>query len=545
MRLSNSFPAILLAGTAFLLSACSSEFINTRPDDISDLAPDYGVVAVQVTNSRERLSPWLQSWTAAHVVSLDNPENKFLLSPAGSGLLGSQFFIGVLPPGRYRIYNLQSYRFEHGIEAEIEAPVPANLGTFRVEAGQLTSLGTVMTIRLGAVKIKNRVHLAHAFSRYAERENFKPFIKEATPELHAALGDRVHGWDVGLESLHRELSSVILDFIRATNFQWLGDGEIAATGPMGSVFVRRGRADWHRIDTGATQQITAITKTNRGYVIVGERGLVMQAETLDGEWRTFPGPGQQVAIKDVVSMENGRLYAFTSEPDRCAALLVSPDFLDWERVFDVPQGRYIEPGLCPLRSGRLPDDRIVIFGGKQRVVLDNQGQILERGESMIMHYFKNQPNGASIAHRHGAWAVDRLGYSFNGGETWNDPLDDWPNETDRPGAEGNLLVLPDGRSWRMSYKGYSHKLTKKVAYEEEPRLRLLGKDGKIQHWGEKVEPQCTQLLPQISTEERIFVQCHDGRLIVTEDGGESWTEDFVPGGDTQLEEAFDRSEFVI
>lgn len=99
------------------------------------------------------------------------------------------------------------------------------------------------------------------------------------------------------------------------------------------------------------------------------------------------------------------------------------------------------------------------------------------------------------------------------------------------------MILSDGRSIALSYKGYVDDFSRRILYEKQPRLRTANTQGEITRWGEKVDAHCSFLLPEISTEHRIFVLCQGGSLIVTEDGGQSWAYDFVPGGNTEAGDA--------
>lgn len=547
MSFSASARATFVAALTLLLLACSTGF-DTRPGDLSTLPEDYGVVVVQFTNNTDRLNPKLNGWTGAHVARIDQPDNHFLLKPAGSGLIGSRIFVGALPPGRYRFHNLVSQWPERGQpRVWMEAPATDNLGSFRIEPGQLTSLGTVLYQPMGAVRENGRWKRTHTFIRYDQEEVFDRFMRDATPDLYERLGGRIHSWDIARgENVHEQLADTIRRFAVGTGYHWLGDGEIAMTGPIGSVFRREGPGQWRRIETGVNHQLTAMVRTGSGYVVAGERGLVMHADSLDGEWRVLAGPGRRFGIEWMGRMDNGSLYAIAYEGRNCTLFHVDQDLSEWRPIL-AGVGFWDDGDLpCWMRAGAMPDDGLVVFEGKRRVQLDNQGRIQLEEDSKRISIYRDQPNGVGIAVRGAGWTrPDHQIYTFDGGATWHNTTRDWPTESDRIGEVGIMLVLPDHRALALSYKGYVDEFTKRVLFEKEPRLRLANADGKVVHWGEKVDAHCRHLLPEISTEQRIFARCSTGRLIVTEDLGETWTDDFVPGEGTELDEAIDLSEPTI
>ena len=548
MHLPTTARAITLAGLAFFVFACSSGF-DTRPRDLDSLPSDYGVVVLQVTNNADELGHRLDTWTGAHVTRVGEPGSHFLLKPAGSGLISSRIFIGALPPGRYRIQNLISEWPQHSKpQVWMEAPAQNHLGTFRLEPGQLTSLGTVLFQPLGAVEEDGRWKRVHMFLRYDSEERFDQFMDHATPDLAERLGERVHGWDIGRnDQAHHELADRVSEFAIGTEYHWLGDGEIAMTGPIGAVFISEAAGQWRQIETGVNHQLAAMAKTSEGYVVAGERGLVLRTDETGGNWEELPGPGLMTAVEWLQQMNNGSFYAIGRGDERCVLFHVTEDFSRWKPVLEVEDWfdwRVPTDRPCQIHTASMAGDRIVAFDGQRRIEFDNQGNMQLEEQSKRWTLFTEQPNGVSIA------VPDTLGseyksqvYTLDGGASWSDTARDWPAESDRLGEVSIMYLLPDGRAMAFSYKGYVDDFSKRVLYEKQPRFRLSNVDGDIVRWGEQIESYCRNLLPEISTEERMFARCSDGSLIVSEDGGESWNEDFEPGeGNEELSsEAFENT----
>ena len=528
--------AFLFTGLALFLSGCSSGFIETRPDDLRDLPKDYGVVAIQVVNNIDLLSPYRFSWRGAHVLDLDTPSRRFRLKPVDSGLIGSRVFIGAMPPGSYRIYNLRSRLRVGGRTEYYDAAVGRVLGTFRIESDRLTNLGTVAFQPLDRLDADGHLVREASVIRYDEDENFRSFISEATPRLDRKLPSQTLGWEPDdQQQKHRQYASIVDSLTPGSTFHWLDGGEIAMTGPLGAVFLREGPSQWRRIKTGFSHQLLAMTRTREGYAVAGERGLVMHADALAGEWETVQGPGLMTAVEWIDQMENGTLYVVARRGEICTLYHVTEGFSQWQPIVvnGAPGGLHTG-ALCAMHARKISGERLLLFDNSKRIILDGQGKILSEGRGDLFSAFRTQPNGVALALAQGGtpfWSAQLNSTDY--GESWHQAPRDWPTESPDLFANGAVMILSDGRSIALSYKGYVDDFSRRILYENQARLRIANTEGEIVRWGEKVDAHCNFLLPEISTEHQIFVLCQGGSLIVTEDSGQSWTYDFMPGGNTE------------
>lgn len=422
MRFPSHLSAFLFTGLAFLVSACSSGFIETRPDDLRDLPKDYGVVAIQVVNNIDLLSPYRSSWRGAHVLDLDTPSRRFRLKPVGSGLIRSRIYIGALPPGSYRIYNLRSRLRVGGRTQHFDAAVGRVLGTFRIETDRLTNLGTVAFQPLDRVDADGHLVREASVIRYDEDEGFRSFLSEATPRLDRNLDDQTLSWEPNdQQRIHKQYASIVDSLTPGSRFHWLDGGEIAMTGPLGAVFIREGPSQWRRIKTGFTHQLLAMTRTQEGYAVAGERGLVLHADALAREWETVQGPGLMTAVEWIDQMENGTLYAVARRGEICTLYHVAEGFSQWQPiVVNGAPGGLDTGALCAMHASKISEERLLLFDNSQRIILDDQGKILSGDKGDLFSAFRTQPNGVAMALPHGGtpfWSAQLN--TTNNGESWN------------------------------------------------------------------------------------------------------------------------------
>jgi hypothetical protein len=130
-------------------------------------------------------------------------------------------------------------------------------------------------------------------------------------------------------------------------------------------------------------------------------------------------------------------------------------------------------------------------------------------------------------------------YSRDGGKNWETMQRPGAAERERPSTRHFHYILPNGGSLAFTHRGGTNSRGTRIVYEDNPRLREASEDGSILRWGTAVEPTCTGLVPSISTEERLFSWCDDGRVLISEDQGASWQVDFSPGTEDAEASDFD------
>ena len=518
----------LMVFALLALSACqTSSLIQTRADDPDNLPEDYGLVAFKVISNTDRLAPSLRNWTGAFAVDLNDPENRYLLTAGGTGLNTSRVFVGAMPPGEYGIFMLQSLRRTGDGSTWLNARVPRSLGNFRVEEGHLTNLGTLVYQPLGKFGEGRDQANLYVIARFDDDEPLEAYVAESFPEAWAGLhGDQLLGWEPdGNHEGRSEMADRLRRFARGIEPHHLMDGQMVMTAPMGQIRVREGEGSWRRIDTGQNRHLGTLTLHGEGYLAGGERGLILQAPTLEGPWQLLPGPSTQENIIWLYSDPVGGVVALTEQEREVRLYAVSPDFSSWRTVAEIdnrPPPGY--PGvLLKVSAARTSDGRVVVHGGRQRLVYDLISGEIERDERHDYYRFHRQPDGTFVAVPGHWWTgVANPVFSVDDGLSWTtlQPIreaESWP----RPALP---IVLAEDRFAMISHRIESHPQARRRRYSDEFNARVGSTDA-IVHWGEPLEKGCNRLVPEFSSLDHLFVACEDGRLMVSRDEGRTWSLD--------------------
>lgn len=531
MRCHSLLPVAIIGFLLLFVSACSDPLTETRPDLVDEIPENAGLVAVQVINNTNRIGPYLRNWTEVFVVDLNDPEIRYRLRPSNTGLIDSQVFIGALPPGDYRIFNLHSLiRGEYTVW--MNAPISRDLGRFRVERNILTSLGTIVYQPLGEVEVDRATKKLYTVARVNELEDLTEFVRDAFPVQYEQVAvQAILGWEPDPhEQSHDELAQKVRAFAFGMEPHRTSDGLNVMTGKLGQIFVRRGEADWLRVDTGYSHQLLAFVAHENGFIASGERGLVLAADHLEGPWSVLPGPGSQEAVYWMTALGNGNFMALAlASGDNAVRLyLIDSSFSTWKPVFQFdykPERTF--SGETMVRALHAANDNIILFADQRRVILNEHGDIVDDSGGRSLHSYALQPDGMLVARpyrSHGG--AGRIFVSDDKGETWVTlPYNGAEERRTLP----SLPVMEGNDAWLMSIRRIEDRPSGRVQYAEHPSLRRSNPDGEISEWGAYVDEGCARLLPALSTPDQIFLMCEDGRILLSTDRGQSWSVDFKPG----------------
>lgn len=535
-----NIPARLAAlGILFLLvSACEPDpFLETRPDRLNEIPDDAGLLAVHVINNLVELHSRLDTWTEVYVVDMNDTSKQYRLRPSGKGLINSRVFIGALPPGDYRIFNLRSYARHSDAEYWINAPLDGGLGTFRVEQGHFTSLGTVVYQPLGETEVDGRMQRLYTVVRVHEQENLESFVIEAFPRMFDdTAGKLILGWNPDeFPDTRTETAERVRAFAVGTETFQTSSGEVIMTGTLGHVFRRRGDADWERIDTGFSHQLLAFTPYDGGYLVAGERGLVLRADSLDGPWEVLPSPGTQEAFYWIAALDNGRFMVLARADDAVTAYLVDPDFRHWKIVAHFVH----QPGSFSGSSREVvavlaDNGNVILFAIRRRMELDGDGEIVSSRLGRNFRDVRVQSDGTIV----GIPNTGQPRFSRDEGLSWTSLPRSAQGESLRIRDPSPPFMLPNDEAWRFSHRWRVTLESRQVQTDRPLRLRRSTMEGEIFDWGRPVDRGCDRLRPDISSVDRFFAMCADGRLMMTTDQGQTWEVDFQPGGQGEDDSMF-------
>jgi hypothetical protein len=515
-----------------LASGCGSSLIETRLDDPSKLPERYGVVVVQTVSNAYRLSDMLYNWTALFVVDLDDTEKRYRLDAKNTGMLDNRVFVGALPPGRYAIYNLHSFGGGGDYSYWLNARVPRLVGSFEVHEDRLTSLGALVYQPLGEVDSERGGKVStYVVTRVDDDEDLSEFVREAYPDFHARLeSDFVDGWEGdGLAAVRADLADRIRSIAHAERPIRLSDGTAALGANLGQVFWRNGNGEWERTDTGYVLQLGAVARVDDGYVLAGERGLVLVGPSRQGPWAHVRGPGTQEAVYWMHELPGGDLVALTRSALRVRFYRVSHDFSEWRvlRQFAFERTVFFT-GAGMVHAAMLSSGAVLVFGDKKRLVYDPATGRIEESDSDNLFQFAQQPDGTLVALPGSAWSgVGPPRYSRDEGRTWTriarvPRAESWDAVLRVP-----PVVLPDDRVALVSRRMVIGTTTRgqRPVPSEERMLRVAAGRDTIDSWGQAMENACFRLVPEWSTPDLLFTLCEDGRVLRSPDHGRTWVTD--------------------
>ena len=515
------------------LTGCEQGINPTRLDNPDRLPEQYGIVAVQVVSNARRLTPVLETWTSVIAIDLDNSEETYELKANMNGLLGSRVFIGALPEGRYALLNLHSYRNLGDYSAWMNAPVPRTLGAFRVEIDRITSLGTIVYQPLETRVPYDEREGLYVISRFRDEEDLTRFIREAHGEAYARIENKLQiGWESNdFEDSWNELAAKHRKFSVPMDYHWLGDGQVAMTGKLGQIFFRHADGGWERVDTGYSQQISELIKAGGYYYAAGERGLVLRSKRLRGPWKKMSGPGSKEAINWMDLGVNGDIYALTKRGMDKSFYRVSGDFGDWARIREFEyKGNFFVKDSNSVYAVSGKDGEIILFANKKRHVYDggfDAGRQKKVDEFLQMAL---QPNGILVA-RTGHWfsGSGHPKYSMDLGSSWHIVPEVRSAEQSNLSTRSIPIVLDMQSMLEVTHRGRRAEGVSVMRFEKAARVRVASSSSKVEQWGERISESCTDLIPELSTRERIFRGCDDGRLFASDDLGMSWSLDYQTG----------------
>lgn len=520
---------LLLLNLVLLLSGCAPGLIETRLDGPEPVPVGHGVVAVQVISNTRALAPMLPNWTAVFVVDLDDAEKRYLLTPSETGLLGSRVFVGALPPGQYAIYNLHSFVNLNNAQYWLNAPTPRSLGSFDVLADRLTNLGSLVYQPLGEIENdKGRKRGLHVVTRIEEPQELSDFVKETYPGFAPRLAaDFELGWRDDMPDPDRErIARRIRELGFGNRVLRLEDDSIVMAGKLGRLYWRVGDAQWREADTGYTNEIGAVSRTLDGYAIAGERGLALTSPSLEGPWQRRPGPGSQWAVTWLRTLPGGDLIAIAKGPGEDRLFRVSRDFQNWRtlRSFKHDTSVYFS-GYGQTLAVTTAANRISVFADGLRLEYDPATDRLSEQPSEPLFRLEQQPDGTLISVSGHWWSgLGRARHSLDGGETWTRFVRLREHEAGDTVNAGLSVRLEDGREVMVSRKYVKSGQSRRVKITQERFIRVRSGEV-IEFWGGAIDPDCTDLLPQISTSRRLFSLCEDGGVLRSDDLGASWEQD--------------------
>ncbi|HTO52562.1 MAG TPA: hypothetical protein VMR50_04175 [Myxococcota bacterium] len=266
----------LLLGVVAL--GCATQPVLT-PD--SRFAANDGLVVLRVVSNLE-YPGWYRLTLKA-----DGSTDSFQLNPVPYAVQGSYVFAALLPQGLYTPDQLLGGRNEGSYVYQVTAPLTTQLGTFRVEPGRVTNLGTLVYqpgtkldkqgsqfwVALDPTPAPARELLRAHYANLAEAVSGKPELGWASQR---AVAERP------------AILSAARASARALNGAVVTPGNtVYAGGRLGQVFVGPELGSrWLRLDTGSVHELLCVLPLGDGRILAGgEEGLLVYSQDGGKAWR--------------------------------------------------------------------------------------------------------------------------------------------------------------------------------------------------------------------------------------------------------------------
>jgi len=265
------------------LSACAGPSVLTRD---SRLAATEGVVVVRLVSNLE-----FPDWRSISVKS-DASGESFTLRPVPYAVRGSYVFAAALPEGSYTADSMYAFFYagsnETGsISLEVNAPIAALTGSFRIAGGRVTNLGTLVyqpgrtlsaeqgefSLAIDPTPAPTTALFATAFPNFAEVVRGKPELGWAATHANSKSPAII----AAAKRAARGLNSPVVT----------GSGAVYAGARMGQVIVRPNLgSDWRTLDTGSLHEIVCVLPFADGRILAGgEEGFLSYSSDAGRTWQ--------------------------------------------------------------------------------------------------------------------------------------------------------------------------------------------------------------------------------------------------------------------
>ncbi len=558
MKLIKSFFIVAMVS---YLAGCAAGIQNTRIDANKPLPLSHGVVAVQIVNNTEQLQNFHKGWTEVIAVRVDNQEELkalavvgakekakkkgekfdeskvdwepdfFSLTPFNEGVIDSQIFIGSMPEGQYMITSLYSFYSDGNMSSWISMPVFYSTGHFSVVAKQLTSLGTIAFQPLLSIKAKsfwsNSSSQKAFVTRLADQQSIDSYVQSHYPSIASQLSlNEINTWqDDELDTFRIKLGELARENAYSSHdigLSEVGKGALAAR--FGQLRLLDQAGSWRQLDLPTNAQLSSAVEFQGRLYIGGERGQLFFSpiDELDN-WQSLSPVNAKEAIIWLGKGEQG-IFALTKSTLQYTAYFIPDMVKPWQKIGEISgKGKsfwVVNGGVHPF----------ITQAGELRVINDNEihdynlvTNTWSKKKGTTLAKLSQNNKGVLLALEVSQW--DGIGdqlISLNDG-------DDWIT------VKRNLQLFGDNKT-EGSFVGYLEGglvvtlgRVKNTAGKSE--LRLISKPvsevSNSSDWqiGGVAQTECQKILPNLSSENKVYFLCDQGKVISTADLGVTWQDE--------------------
>lgn len=523
--------AMALGILSVALAGCAAAPSVGIEDPNTKIPDNAGLVAVQVVSNSEQLSDFLTHWTALFLIADQPGAEALYLQALDSPDLGTDVFVGAVAPGRYRLILLQAFENRGDVTHRLRAPAPGYLGTFDVESGALTNLGTLIAQPLEEVQTKSGPARRFVVSRSDKPADMRRFIEERLPNRLSLLrATQERSWSPdGAGPLRDALTGLLRSKGLPRGVLQVGDtGNLMAYGRLGQTYFRNPQGQWTAHALPTELEIYSAARLADGHIALGgERGAVFIAGTDAPAFEARPLTSVFGPVYAMHEATPGTLVAVVLERDHLDVFVSTDLGTTWRNEYQIPrkQPGFIDGTISFPTSYRRADGSVVVLIDGKGYRRAPGGGTWEVGADVSLTRLVLQQNRMWVGvPRDWLSGEGAPMYSTDEGRTWNKtsihiPVVGLPTST--PYLFSDRSVLVPKRVSILSALVGSHE-------GKDVELLLSTDYGKTTKPHGSVPYGCDRLRGDISRDDLIFALCNDGRMFNSRDGGKTFELEFDP-----------------
>lgn len=289
--------AIIIIST---LSACGGMSGLGRNDP---LPPGQGMVVLQISNLDSSMD---DNWDMVEIRSISEKITYSVNINRSHEFFTTGHYSRTLPPGLYQIQAFKSTESSSTYTRTITAPMLNKLGSFKIESGHLTDLGTIVYHSLFAGIGKGRFVV---FPIGGKETVFS--VERLNPVAYASFKDRkVLGWqELKIKPSESLIAQIKNNLPRLNHPYETKDGEIYCGGLLGKIYARNPSGSWKTLDTGTSREIFRVEKSANTLYATSEN-LLLKSSDNGTTWQTMSLPNQTDSLQFFHIGEDGTQYLY-------------------------------------------------------------------------------------------------------------------------------------------------------------------------------------------------------------------------------------------
>lgn len=513
-----------------LFSACAT-IPNTSIENMEGEIPaGSGLVIAETVTNGERITGVVRQWTEIILVRVnyEGEDDTFSIDSL-SHSFSTQAYMGIVPAGTYRVGALYAFLRRGDYTFTAYAIAPPALGTFNVEAGRVTNLGTILYQPFQDRNWAEDAYPDYAMSRIAN-DSLWQTARKSNSQVASQItaGAPVLGWNPDkFDEIRGAAATMIKNAGLPTRLHRLADGSILMSGHLGGLYLLRDGAVLDR-SAASHYKITDLAELPGGrFLVGGEFGQLFVTYPLAENIRHLSLDEDRAHVLDIELSDSGKAYVAVVAPDGYTVYRYRPgdDSLVsiksfppkkigfFEQGYDTYAEELRHPNLLGTPAG------VAVFFEKVVYRYDESTDQWSESESVEFDTMHRQADGVVSGIPWSSWSGTMPPrYSTDDGRSWQETdekgglLTSWKVPTYRF-ANGNLIRTGDDADFSL-WKGYT-------AVDEVPVL--LSQDNGA-NWVPvgSVPRGCTMLAPEVSADELLYILCTDGSTLSSADRGATW-----------------------